>query len=63
MIITKTKIAHKIYLHRKLKQNKSSFLKYELVTKTKSMNYINQLPSIIKNMQVLLKYLFSKINC
>jgi len=24
-IITKTKIAHKIYVHQKLKQNKSSF--------------------------------------
>jgi len=32
-IITKTKIAHKTYVHQKLKQNKLSFFKYELVKK------------------------------
>jgi len=34
-IITKMKITHKIYVHQKLKKNKSGFLKYELVTKKK----------------------------
>jgi len=32
-IVTKIKISHKIYVHQKLKQNKSGFLKYEVVTK------------------------------
>jgi len=36
------------------------FLKYELVTK-KTRNYINQLPSIIKYMQIMMKYLLFKV--
>jgi len=31
--MTTTKFAHKKYVHQKLKQNKSGFLKYELVKK------------------------------
>jgi len=60
--MTKTKIAHKIYVHQNIKQNMLGFLKYGIITK-KTRNYINQLLSIIKNMQILLKYLLSKISC
>jgi len=39
-LLTKTKIAHKMLVHQKLKQNKLDFFKYELVTKN-IRNYIN----------------------
>jgi len=61
-IINKTKIAHKIYIYQKLKQNKLGFLKYEFVTKN-TRDYRNQLPSIVINMQIILKYLLFKISC
>ena len=67
--MTTTKFAHKKYVHQKLKQNKSGFLKYELVKKNQKLyksttinlkKYANTIEVLIIQDQ-LLKFLLSKI--
>jgi len=68
-MITKTKIAYKIYVHKKLKLNKLTFFKYELIKKKYELykptiinhkKYANTVEILIIQ-DYLLIYLLSKV--